>query len=173
MIFIKTSTNRWLKISLIVVLLLFITAISYGFFIYHGLLKQKDAGYDKSIKQVLADTPLTEIDEKYKFFGKDNYHIFLGSTKGKQEKMVFFPLDDQQEITILDQSNILSQEDVKQQWKNHCESCKLMDVGPAMDDGAALWELTYKDEQGRLILDYVSLKDGSEYEQYRFNQMFK
>lgn len=173
MILINISRKGWLYISLIIVCLLIGAAIIYGYFIYHGLMDQKKAGFAESTEKVLADTSLNEIDAKYKYFGEDNYHIYFGSTEDQEEKVVFFPLDEENEITTLDQSDIISKEDVKEQWKKECESCKLMKVRPAMDEETPLWELTYKDTTGRLVLDYVSFKDGSDYEAYRFKQTFQ
>lgn len=173
MIPINTSNKRWLKITLILLFLIIAAIVTYGYIIYSNLLEQKESGYDKSIEQVLRETSLTKIDTKYKYFGKDNYHIFWGTTDDKDKKLVFFPLDKDNEIITLDDSEVISKQDVEQQWKNKCQSCTLMKVRPAMDDGTPLWEFTYKSKQDRLILEYVSIKDGSDYEKYRFNQMFK
>lgn len=173
MIPIDTSKKRWLQITLILILLIIVAIITYGFIIYNGLMKQKESGYDKSMKQVLEETPLEKVDTKYKYFGKENYHIFFGTTDDKQKKLVFFPLDEDDEISILDESEIVNMQDIEQQWKKQCQSCTLMKVRPAMDDGTALWEITYKDKKDRLILEYVSIQDGSEYEQYRLKQKFK
>ena len=173
MILINTSKNWWLKITLVVLFLIIVAIITYGYIIYNDLMQQKESGYDKSTKHVLAETPLTKIDTKYKYHGKDNYHVFLGTTDDKHKKLVFFPLDKEKDLTILDQSEIMDEQDIKDQWKNQCQSCTLMKVRPAMDDETPLWEITYKDDQDRLIMEYVSMEDGSDYEQYRFNQMFK
>lgn len=165
------SKKRWLYVSLIIIFLLLIAAVIYGYFIYQGLMKQKKAGYDKTMEQMVDETDLSEIDKKYKYFGEENYHIFFGTTKDKEEKVVFFPLDKDAEATTIDQTDVISKEEVEDQWKNGCKSCKLMKIRPAMDDDKPLWEITYKDEANRLVLDYVSFEDGSDYEQYRFKQM--
>lgn len=180
MILINTPKNQWLKISLIILILLIGAIITYGVVIYNGLLQQKESGYDQSAKQVLAETSLEKIDTKYKYYGEENYHIFFGTTDDKQKQLVFYPLDEEEkdaedgghDITTLDQSDIIKKEDIKQEWKKDCQSCTLMKVRPAMDDGTPLWEFTYKDAQERLMLSYFSIKDGSDYETYRFKQMF-
>lgn len=138
-------------------------------------MEQKESGYAQSEKEVLAETSLKKIDAKYKYYGEENYHIFFGTTEDKQKQVVFYPLDDEEDhdITTLDQSDILTEEDIKQEWKKDCQSCTLMKVRPAMDEETPLWELTYKDEDERLMLTYFSIEDGSDYETYRFNQMFK
>jgi len=42
-----------------------------------------------------------------------------------------------------------------------------------MIDKKALWELTYEDADQHYIIDYLSMDDGSRYEQYRFKRTFK
>jgi len=173
MILIYTSKSRWPIIIFILVFLIIVVTMTYGYIIYHNLMQQKESGYDTSTKHVLDETSIVAIDEKYKYYGKNNYHIFLGLTEDEEEKWVFFPLDDDKDITLLDMNETISQDELEQQWKNECQSCTLMKVSPAMDDGEPLWEMTYKDGEKRLNIDYFSMEDGADHEQFRFKKMFK
>src|SRR5699024_9737238 len=142
---------------------------------YQEIIRQRDEGYDDAEKIALKETELADIEDTYDYVGEHHYYIFFGKSNDDKKIVVFQQENDNgnEDITLLDQEDIVSEEANIKQWEDACPSCRLMSVKPAMIDDEPLWELTYKDDKDRLVLDYRSIKDGSGYEKYRFNQMFK
>ncbi|MFD1038660.1 DUF5590 domain-containing protein [Virgibacillus byunsanensis] len=165
---------NWLKWIIGFVCLVFISCLVYGVFLYQDIQQQKKSGYASSQDTVLSNTELTKVNNIYTFSGAITYHVLFGETTGNDKKIVFLPLDDEDEdITIMDQSNIISLESIKSQWKEQCNHCKLIKISPAMVNNRPLWEVTYRDNSDRHVLDYLSMNDGSRYERFRFKKTFK
>ncbi|MGY0691746.1 cell wall elongation regulator TseB-like domain-containing protein [Virgibacillus sp. FSP13] len=169
----QSIVPNWLKWILLVICLVLISCLIYIGFLYHSIQESKNAGFSDTKERVLENTELTEIDRISKFQGEKTYHILFGNTKDQDEKIVFVPIQSKSEkITIIDASDILREQNVIKQWQEQCNKCELIDVTPAMVDNKALWEVTYKDSSDRYTFDYLSIYDGTRFQQIRLKSMF-
>nr|GGG65492.1 hypothetical protein GCM10011398_06450 [Virgibacillus oceani] len=140
---------------------------------YHDIQTSKTTGFSYTKNKVLHETELQEVDSISRFQGKTEYHVVRGSTKKGEDKFVFVPIDKESEkLTIIDASKMISKKNIMEQWKQQCNNCELVEIIPAMVKDKPLWELTYKDSSGRYIFDYLSIYDGTRYEQFRLKSMF-
>ncbi len=163
----------WLKWSLLILLLLSVIFLVLAIYLYQDIRESKVSGYEETRQQLLANTSLTEITAIEQFNGAQSYHVVHGVNGEGEEKIVFYPLaGNEKNLTTIDKSEIIPENQVQLQWQEQCSDCELIEVIPALSDGNALWEMTYIDESGRYVFDYLSIYDGAQYEKYRFTSMF-
>ena len=170
----RYKKNNWLFWSLVIVLIILIASFIYGVFIYLDLKDSKTAGFEETKKQILNATSITEIEKIEQFNGEEAYHVIYGKNEKDEKKLIFYPLKGKEKnLTTINQSDIISKEQMLQEWRAQCKGCKLVKIVPALVDKKALWEITYNDQSNKYVLDYLSIYDGSRYEQYRLKRMFK
>lgn len=158
----------------IILLVLFISAAAFSIYLYQDIVGSKTEGYAETESQILDATSLVSIDNIEQFNGSEAYHVVFGENEANERKIIFYPLEgNEKNLTVIDQSEIVSEETILNQWEEICSECEFIKAVPAIIDENVLWELTYIDESDRYILDYVSIYNGERYEQYRFTQMFK
>lgn len=164
----------WLFWSLIVILIIFISSFIYAVFLYYDVKGSKTEGFAETEKQILKATSITEVDEIKQFNGEEAYHVIFGIDKKDEKKVIFYPLKGKEkDLTTIKQKDMISEDQIVKDWKAQCEDCKLVKAVPALVDDKVLWEISYRDGSNRYGLDYLSLYDGTRYEQYRFGRMFK
>jgi uncharacterized protein YpmB len=158
----------------VILLLLLIAALVYSIFLYQEIMESRTDGFAETEEQIMDATSLVSIEKIEQFNGADAYHIVFGENEANEKKIIFYPLEgNEKNLTVLDQSEIVSEETILNEWQKSCSACEFIKAVPAIVEDQVLWELTYIDESERYILDYVSIYDGTRYEQYRFTQMFK
>ncbi|WP_163969835.1 cell wall elongation regulator TseB-like domain-containing protein [Oceanobacillus halotolerans] len=164
----------WLKWSIAVITICMIALLVYSYYLYQIVQEQRTTGFSNSEEIVIRETTLQQIDTIKNFQGKEAYHILFGSTDDTQEQIAFLNLDnDQKDIVLIDQDEIISEKQAVDEWSQTCDECEFIKISPAMINERPLWELTYRDEKDRYVLDYISMYDGSQYEQLRFKQTFE
>lgn len=165
---------NWFKWGLIALIIIVIAIAIYFVLLYNNIQQSKVAGFANSEEKVLQQTALTEIDAIYRFHGEKAYHIMFGNTKKNDKKVVFYPLKkDEKDLTIINQTEIMTKDSIQNQWNKECNACKLIGIVPAMINNEPLWEITYVDQTNRYVFDYLSIYDGSRYEQLSLKKMFK
>ncbi|WP_449353913.1 cell wall elongation regulator TseB-like domain-containing protein [Virgibacillus natechei] len=166
--------RSWLFWSLLILILLSVSCLLYAIFLYHDVMESKTAGVEETKEQILQATSITKIDRIEQFNGADSYHVVFGQNEDNEEKIIFYPLEgNEKTLTTIDKSEVITEESIKTQWMNECNDCDLLNIVPALIDDTPLWEITYNDNSNRYILDYLSIYDGSRYEQYRLIRMFQ
>lgn len=169
----KTSFNL-LTLFLIVFLIIALIVLVYFIYTYNAIQQSKQSGFAKTKSDVLKQTELVEIDHVERFQEIDEYHIVFGKTEENEEQIVFVPkTNEDEELTIVNLTDIISKEEIEKQWLSQCKQCKLISIKPAILNQTPLWELTYYDDSNRYVFDYVSLYDGSDFEKIRFQRKFK
>ncbi|WP_047985288.1 cell wall elongation regulator TseB-like domain-containing protein [Ornithinibacillus californiensis] len=162
----------WTKWTLLSVFLLIVAIIIYLLFLYHDVQQSKTAGFDNAEERVIRDTEVNQIVKTMRFHGNSLYYIVYGITASDEEVIVFVPQDSEVDVRVVYQSEIIPEDALIQKWAKDCVGCEFIEITPAYIDDTALWEITYLDEVGRYVLDYVSIVDGTKYEEFRFNKMF-
>ncbi|AIF45449.1 hypothetical protein X953_11015 [Virgibacillus sp. SK37] len=159
---------------MLIFLIVIISCFIYLLFLYLDLKDSKTEGFADTKQQILQATSIEEIDKINKFNGEEAYHVIFGTTDSGKKQIIFYPLQGKKkDLTTIDQSDIIAEEAIIGEWKQQCSSCEFIKITPALVNDKPLWELTYRDESDRYVLDYLSIYDGSRYEQYRFKQMFE
>ncbi|MFD2630661.1 cell wall elongation regulator TseB-like domain-containing protein [Oceanobacillus kapialis] len=170
----RYTRPRWLIWSLLLVGIVVIAVGIYAAFLYQDLNKSRTAGYDTTKEQVLSATSVTEVEKVVTFNGAESYHVVFGHTEENEGRLIFYPLKgNEKTLTTITEQEMISEDQMLQQWRNSCNDCELIKIVPGIIEEEVLWEITYRDAADRYVLDYYAIADGSQYEQYRLNQMFK
>lgn len=165
-----SGSIKWIVLALGLLLLLFFI---YGIILYIDTQESKTAGFQKTEQKVLKETEIAEISSVSRFQEKSAYHIVFGKTKERQTKIAFVSLDgNNRDILVIDSEKIIPKQNVEESWMSQCQSCELVKISPAIIDSEPLWEIAYKNDAESYILDYVSMYNGSKYEQFRLKSMF-
>src|SRR5690606_149451 len=159
----------WTKWTLLGLLLIIIVIFFFLISLYSDIQDSKTHGYSDAEQRVLQETDVDKIEDTRRYQADSLFHIVFGKTK-EQSVIVFVPENVDEELTIVNQSEILPYDTVKENWMNECVNCELIDIVPAIIKGNELWELTYYDEANRYVIDYVSIFDGTKYEEFRFKK---
>lgn len=170
----RKNSFSWLKLTFIILLLMIISIVIYFFITYNFIQKSKQTGFDETKQYVLETTDIIHIEHVERFQELDEYHIVFGQNDAGEDQLLFVSISNpDEEITIVNEADIIHIDELKKQWSSHCKACKLISVKPAMIDHTPLWELTYYDDSNRFVFDYVSIYDGSEFEKIRLQRKFK
>ncbi|MBP1969583.1 uncharacterized protein YpmB [Virgibacillus natechei] len=157
----------------LILLILLVSCFIYVIFLYLDIQESKTAGFEETERQIIQATSITEIEKIEQFNGAEAYHVIFGKNEDNEEKIIFYPLEgNEKTLTTVEKNEIVLAETIKSGWSEQCTGCEFINIVPAMVDDEPLWELAYNDDSNRYILDYLSMYDGSRYEQYRFNRMF-
>jgi len=168
----KYALHRWFKWGTIIFGIAVVLILGYGAVVYKSIQNDKTEGFNESKQTILAQTEVIHEDHMTAFYGEEAFHILFGRTDSSEAKIVFLPLNNDDDLTVLDQSDIISKSEIKQDWHRQCTHCSLVKITPAMIKNKPLWEITYKDRQNRYVFDYLSMYDASRYERYAFRKMF-
>ncbi|MEI3604758.1 DUF5590 domain-containing protein [Pseudogracilibacillus sp. SE30717A] len=161
---------NWKRIFILVAVLLFLLILTFFIYTYIQIEKSKITDGEKTEQFVLNETDLTKIDEIYQFQEKEAFHILLGSDGNGKQSFVFVPLKKsltKNDLIILPVNDLVSIEQIENEWQKNCSQCTLLHSSPAMIDEHPLWELTYTDHSNRYVIEYISLKDGTTFEQLK------
>src|SRR5699024_3073215 len=165
--------NRFVVWSFIIFSIVVLLCFIFAVVLYNDLYDSKTANHSETEKIILEQTSITEIDHIEHFFGEEAYHVVYGKNEQDEEKIIFYPLEEEEKnITTIDLATVLSKEQMVQEWQQNCTSCQFVDITPALMDGEELWEITYQDEQNRYVLAYYSMDNAAVYEQLFFKSMF-
>ena len=168
-----SNIKRFFIWGSIILLLLLISAAVYSIFLYQDIMESKTERFAETETQILNATSLVAVEKIEQFNGAEAYHIVFGENEAGEQKIIFYPLEGQEkQLTVLDESEIVSEQTILDQLQADCSECKLIKAVPAIKDENELWEVMYIDESARYILDYLSIYDGSRYERFQFTQMF-
>lgn len=166
--------TRWIKWIILVFLLTIAAFLTYATILYNDIQKDKHTGFSETEKIVLRETDLVEINDIKRYHGEFAYHIVFGQTEDNEHKIVFIPLTNkEQDLITVDQNEIISQQTLENQLKKECDTCKIISIIPGIEENELLWELTYVDASDRYVLEYVSIYDATQYEQFRFKRLYK
>ncbi|ASK63362.1 hypothetical protein CFK37_14950 [Virgibacillus phasianinus] len=154
-------------------ILVLISCFIYLFFLYNDIQQSRTTHYQDAKDKVLKMTEVTQIDNVTVYNGRQQFHVIFGATKNGENKIVYVPSDKKdKDLTVVDMSKIIKKQQIKNQWKEQCQNCELINITPAMEDGKPLWEVTYVDAADRYIFDYLSIYDGTRSQQLRLKSIF-
>lgn len=164
------SWTKWLilGISLVIVAVLIFLII-----LYNIIQSNKTEGFTAVEEYVLNETEIVKIEETMRYHGDSNYHVVNGFTNSNAEQIVFVPVDNKEDITIVNAEDIIPKEKIEATWKKDCSGCELLDIVPAISKDNVLWEITYIDDSERYVINYVSMYDGTQFEEFRFKKSFE
>jgi|SRR5690625_2861664 len=161
----------------VIFILLFIGLIgmiSYGIYLYSYIESTKVNELETTTSTMIESGQIDAVTEMYHFQDEETYHILIGQDKEKKEKILFISMDtEHDDIIVIDRDKTLSNEEIKKTILQECRDCNIINTTPAMVDNKPLWEITYFDDKNRYVIDYLSMYDGTRFEQLRMYRKYK
>jgi len=169
----QSTGRKVLKISLILLSIVVLVAGVIGIILYQKILDNKTHGFEETKNVILEQTSITEIVKVERYHGEKPYHIVYGKTEDGEERIIFYPLQGKKKnITSISMKDMLSRDEILSLWSSNCNNCQFVKITPGIISEDIVWELTYYDQNNRYSIDYLSIDDGTVYEQYRMRKMF-
>jgi len=170
----KKKIPSWLKWLFTIIIIILLISVTFGLIMYNTIQKDKTKGYSQTEKDVLNNTDIVSIDKITHFFGEKEYHIAFGQDSDNNGEIAFVEQNENNEqILTFDSKEMISEQKIQSLWDKDCKDCKLIKITPAMVDKEPLWEIAYENHEEHYIINYLSMYDGSSYEQYHFKPTFK
>lgn len=163
----RSTIKRW---TLLIIFLVCLLIVSYGAYLYVDIQSVKTKDFSKTRERIQAETNITHIDSIERYHDKQYFHIVFGTDEQTNEYIAFVPQADD-EITVVQMNEILSEETITAQWERNCQTCEFIRIIPAMIDDDTLWEVTYVNDD-QYIFDYYTMTEGTLHEQIKLLQMF-
>lgn len=171
--FSQSTGLNWFQKGLLLLLGLVIIMLGFGIYLYNDIIDSKENEFTKTKKVILDQTPMKKVEKIERFHGDEAYHIVYGINEQSEKVIIFYPLEGKEKnIEVINESDMLSENEILNKWKSTCDSCQLIKVSPAINEDTILWEITYRDEKDRYVLHYYSIEDGTTVEAYPFKEMF-
>ncbi|MFS0751601.1 DUF5590 domain-containing protein [Oceanobacillus sp. 1P07AA] len=169
-----TNTKRkWLVYSLVGIGIILISLLAYCIYLYQVINDSRTSEMDTTTTQLLQQTSYVDIHSIESFHGTNSYHVLEATNEAGEDKLVFYPLEgEQRQLKVFDMEDMLSKDTLIESWQSSCDSCKLVNVTPALMEEEAYWEITYHDNENNYVMNYHSITDGSLQEQYKYPKMF-
>ncbi|GGJ85445.1 hypothetical protein GCM10007063_04950 [Lentibacillus kapialis] len=174
--FLHVTIPGWLKWVLGIVIFLIAACLAFGIYLYQVVEDNRTANFEDVKTQVIEQTELNSISKIERFHGENAYYTVYGETENNSDMIIFYPFNgNTSNIIRINQSEIISEQKIRNDWYNRCYDCTLSDIKPGVisnDGDQPVWELTYKNNKNQYVMEYLSLQDGSTIEVVRFNQLF-
>lgn len=166
----RSHKLKWVILISGLILVLLLLMIGY---LYVTLMNEKTNGYNKAERRTLDETNITEIKNVERFHGEEAYFVVSGLDKDKQALFAFVPFEDEHDIITIEQPETFTKDKIKRDWEEKCTSCALTSITPALVEDTAVWEINFRTNKDTYIYEYISMDDGSLFEQLRFKKKFK
>ncbi|WP_010530796.1 DUF5590 domain-containing protein [Lentibacillus jeotgali] len=174
--FLQLTIPRWLKWGLGIVIFLTVTFLAFGIYLYQAVEGNRTAAFEQIQTKLLEETKLNSISNIERYHGENAYYTVYGKTNANDDVIVFYPFDgNSSNIIRVNQSEIIAEKKIEENWYNQCNTCTLFDIKPAVisnDGNQPAWEITYENNQNQYVMEYLSFQDGSTIDVIRFNQIF-
>lgn len=165
--------SHWLRWGFLIgglILILLLLVIGY---IYVTVMQEKTNGHVEAEKRALSETSMTEIVEIERFHGEEAYFVISGLDEDKNALFAFVPFEDAHEVITIEQPETYTKDKIERDWNEKCSSCSLTSITPAIIEKTAVWEINFRTNKDTYIYEYISMEDGSLFEQLRFEKKFK
>ncbi|RCW64940.1 hypothetical protein [Saliterribacillus persicus] len=154
------------KLFLFVTILSVITIsiISYSVHLYQEVVSDRDLDLNEVEAYVKEESAIVQISEIDRYHGDMLFHAVKGKTEDGKELLVFFyEEDDVKEIITYEMDNLMSKEEIMNNWSSTCDGCELLGSSFGMDNEVPVVEIKYIDQEERLVYEYVQLSNGESY----------
>lgn len=170
----KLNWLNWKRVITLFLLLVLLVGAIYTFLLYRHIQDTRTDYFEETESFIKAETSIRSIDKTFHFQESESYYIVYGKDDTGKKWVLFNPgkNKDPKKLRKFPEEEMISQKEAEQKWQADCTSCTLKKSVPAMVEGEPLWELTYRDEHNRYILEYRYMKDGSIYEKLTLQRKY-
>ncbi|MCT2537355.1 DUF5590 domain-containing protein [Aquibacillus koreensis] len=161
----RYTVPNWLKLSILVICIIFIAVISYSIYLYSTVQENKKDGFSASIQLAQSETEIKNIKEVTRFHGDIFYHVVTGESGDGEPAVAFVPVeenvDEQSDVLFFLLNDTITRDQVMSEWRQSCVSCELHGINLGLYSDEPVWEVKYINKADRYVFQYFPL-DGSE-----------
>ena len=146
--------------KIIIGLVVLMSVLIVGFiYIYQQSQAPYASAREESIAYVTNRTDLTQPDEFYWYNGSETYFTVHGLTSNDEE-MIYIVRQNGGHILSIPAEETVTKEQAIQQARSNRSPDKILNAIIGMIDEIPVWEISYRNENGRLGYYIIDLKTG-------------
>ncbi|MBM6613733.1 DUF5590 domain-containing protein [Desemzia sp. RIT804] len=143
----------------IVSIVVMIAVIAFSISVYQTASNPLHKAEDETFAVAKSSAGLTEVDDFYWYNGTETYFTVTG-TNQEGEAIVAIVAQDGGATTVFNQADVITESEAIQITKQAANPKEILEARIGMEKGKAIWEVAYKQENGRLGYYVLSLETG-------------
>lgn len=167
------ARSRFLKWSILIGSLFMLLLLLIVAYFYYSVMQEKTKGYEAAEKRAREESAIQRIDSIERYHGDEAYFVLSGSDEADNRLFVYVPFDAEQDVKTIDQPTSFTKEVIEDNWRKQCADCQLTAIIPGILEDTAIWEIKYKINKDTFVYEYITMEDGSLFEQIQFTRHYK
>lgn len=143
----------------IVSIIVMIAVIAFSVSVYQTASKPLHKAQDEAFAVAKSSAGLTKVDDFYWYNGTETYFTVTGTTQ-EDEAVIAIVAQDGGATTVLNQADVITEAEAVQLTRQATTPKEILEARIGMEDGTPIWEVAYKQENGRLGYYVLSLETG-------------
>lgn len=143
----------------IVSIVVMIAVIAFSISVYQTASSPLHKAEDEAFAVAKSSAGLTKVDDFYWYNGTKTYFTVTG-TNQEGEAVIAIIAQDGGAATVYNQADIITEAEAVQLTKQATTPKEILEARIGMENGTAIWEVAYKQENGRLGYYVLSLESG-------------
>ncbi|MCP3025886.1 hypothetical protein [Halobacillus sp. A5] len=165
----RFTVPKWAQWVLLVLGILFVIVSTLSAWMYLHIEDSKTGQYDEVKEFVRSENLLENTSEVSRYNGEFPIHIVSGVNENDEETHVFIDMENKEELASVPAADMIGEQAAKKNV-NECSGCEFVDIQLAYEENRPVWEVTYKDESSRYVLEYLDVTNGEEVQRFAFRQ---
>lgn len=165
----RTPLRKWIILIITLFVILLISLLAY---LYVSIVQDKSKNFSQTETEVLEHTDIVHINKIERFHDEKYYHVVYGENESKEGLIAFVSQSTDDDIVILNESDMIDEETLIGQWAKDCQNCKKVRTIPALIENEPYWEITFYDADDQYTISYYAIDSFELVEQLTLNRMF-
>lgn len=155
--------KKWLIIASVLILCF----IGFVVGAYVKGMQPKNKAADAAFEIAKAEVDMKTMDEFYLYHGLETYSVVVGTTNGGQRMIVWIPEKNRKQVVVRNAASGKTKEDILSMVEQNINAENIISIKLGMENKVPLWEVTYKNSDGKYNYDYFDFKTGEWLKYYR------
>ena len=148
--------KKGIILTLTIVMSIIVIGAGYVYYVGH----QPMAKARKEAVEIAEEhAGLKEMDQFFWYNGTETYFTVTGKND-KKENIIVIIAKKGAKTQIIQQSDTISESEARKLTRESKNPKKILETRIGMEKGVPIWEVAYKEENGRLGYHIITLKDG-------------
>lgn len=143
----------------IVSIVVMIVVIAFSISVYQTASKPLHKAEDEAFAVAKSNAGLTKVEDFYWYNGTETYFTVTG-TNQENEAVIAIVAQDGGDTTVLNQADIITEAEAVQLTRQAVNPKEILEARIGIEDETPIWEVAYKQENGRLGYYVLSLETG-------------
>lgn len=148
--------KKGIVLTLTIVMAIVVVGSWYIYYVGHQPMAEAKKEATSIAKK---EANLKEVDKFYWYNGTETYFTLTGSNQ-KDEKIIVIVAKKGGKTQVIKQSDAISESDARSLTREAKKPKRILESRIGIEKDVPVWEVVYKEENGRLGYHVVKLKDG-------------